>query len=48
MGGLTENADSADALRGGGGGSQEKNADVILEQTCSKSVTTKSYMKLSL
>ena len=46
MGGLTENADSADALRGGWG-SQVKNADVILEQTCSKSVTTMSYVKLS-
>ena len=46
VGGLTENADSADALRGGWG-SQVKNADVILEQTCSKSVTTMSYVKLS-
>ena len=45
-GGLTENADSADALRGGWG-SQVKNADVILEQTCSKSVTTMSHVKLS-
>ena len=44
MGGLTENADSADALRGG---SRVKNDDVILEQTCSKSVTTISYVKLS-
>ena len=31
MGGLTEIADAADALRGGGG-SQVKIADVILEQ----------------
>ena len=43
LGGLTENAD---ALREGRG-SQVKNADVILEQTCSKSVTTMSYVKLS-
>ena len=43
-GGLTENADSADALKGG---SQVKNADVIPEQTCSKSVTTMNYVKLS-
>ena len=39
MGGLTENADGADALEGGWG-SQVKNADVILEQTI-------SYVKLS-
>ena len=46
MGGLTENADGADALEGGWG-SQVKNADVILEQTCAKGVTTMSYVKLN-
>ena len=33
VGGLTENADAADASRGGGG-SQDKIDDVILEHIC--------------
>ena len=46
MGGLTEIADAADALRGGGG-SQVKIADVILEQIFLKYPYIYSFLYLA-